>query len=193
MPTVKSYLGNALHLLVHLAEESTSTFILRRLRASIAFLPQFEALQKKYIKLVLGFFGTSLSRRVRIQALLWLRDLAIAAGQKGLDDVLKGAYRTFAAHAAFVTKASIPDIAFMGTGIVELYSLQPSSSYEHIFGFVAQLVCWPLSSVLMRDDCVTMNTVRDAVLAQYVCAREHAITMLPLSSRAPCEAFEVPA
>ena len=77
-----------------------------------------------------------------MQALLWLRELAICGGRKALDAVLKGAYRTYAAHAAFVNKSSIADIAFMGSGIIELYGLQPAASYEHIFGFVAQLV-WP--------------------------------------------------
>lgn len=64
---VKSYLGNALHLLANLAEEHTAVFILRRLRASVILLLPFESLQRKYLKLVLGLFGTSSSRRVRLQ------------------------------------------------------------------------------------------------------------------------------
>lgn len=139
-PLIKSYLGNALHLLAHLAEEATCSFILQRLRASVEFLPQFEQLQRKCVRLVLGLFGASRARRVRIQALLWLRELALAGGKRALDEVLKGSYRTFAAHAAFVSKATAADIAFMSTGVVELYGLQPAASYEHIFGFVAQLV-----------------------------------------------------
>lgn len=140
MPLMKSYLGNAMHLLAHLAEEVTATFILRRLRAAVPFLQPFPALQSKFVKLVLGLFGSSVSRKVRVQSLLWLRELALTGGRQGLDAVLKGSYRTFAAHSAFVNKATIADIAFMGTGLVELYGLQPAVSFEHMFAFVAQLV-----------------------------------------------------
>jgi nucleolar complex protein 2 len=138
-PLVKTYLGNTLHLLAHLAEEATSTFILQRARASVEFLPKFEPLQKKFLKLVLGLFASSSSRRVRVQALLWLRELALLGDRKSLSEVLKGSYRAYAAHAAFVTAASAPDLAFMATGVVELYGLQPAAAYEHVFGFVAQL------------------------------------------------------
>jgi nucleolar complex protein 2 len=132
-----------MHLLTHLSEENTATFILQRLRASVDLLPPFEALRKKFVKAVLGLFASAPSRRVRIQALLWLRALGATGDRRSLDDVLKGAYRAFSAHAGFVSKHTTPDIAFMAAGIVELYGLDLSASYEHIFVFVAQLVRVP--------------------------------------------------
>jgi hypothetical protein len=66
---VKSYLGNALHLLAHLAEENSSAFILRRLRASVALLAPFGALHRKMLSLVAGLFGSATSRTVRVQVL----------------------------------------------------------------------------------------------------------------------------
>ena len=143
--TVKSYMGNALHLLANLAEEHTSAFILRRLRPSVIFLLPFESLQRKYLKLVLGLFGSSSSRRVRLQAVLWLRAYALALPRKATDDVLKGMVRTYAAHARFTSAASLPDISFMGAAIVELYGLNVAASYEHAFAFIAQLVRLPSS------------------------------------------------
>jgi nucleolar complex protein 2 len=139
-PLVKSYLGNALHLLTHLSEDNTATFILQRLRASVHFLPPFEPLRKKYVKAVVALFASAPQRHVRIQALLWLRALGLTGDRGSLDDVLKGSYRAFAAHAAFVSKHTTPDIAFMAAGVVELYGLNPAASYEHVFAFVAQLV-----------------------------------------------------
>ena len=151
-PLIKSYLGNTLHLLSHLAEETTATFILQRVRSSLDFLPHFEKLQRKYLRLVASLFGSATSRRVRVQALLWLRELAMLGNRATLGEVLKASYRTYAAHAAFMSAASAPDLAFMATGIVELYGLQPAASYEHVFGFLAQLVracgnCKPVTAM----------------------------------------------
>eukprot|EP00892_Ulva_mutabilis_P007512 jgi/Ulvmu1/5132/UM021_0149.1 len=151
-PLVKSYLGNTLHLLAHLAEENSSLFILRRLRASAAFLTPFETLRKKMLKLMAGLFGSSDSHRVRLQALLWLREVGLTCGVEALSTVLRISYRTFAAHAHFVSTASLPHIAFMVSGLVELYGINLDISYEVMFGFVAQL------AGLLRD-ALTMRTV----------------------------------
>lgn len=139
-PLVKSYLGNTQHLLAHLAEEHSSMFILRRLRASAGFIAPFEMMRKKMLKLVSGMFGSSESQRVRLQALLWLREVGLTCGAEALSSVLRVSYRTFAAHANFVSSASLPHIAFMVSGLVELYGIDLTISYEAMFGFVAQLV-----------------------------------------------------
>lgn len=115
-------------------------FILRRLRASAAFLAPFEALRKKMQKYVAGLFGSSQSHQIRLQALLWLREIGLTCEADGLSAVLRTAYRTFAAHSNFVSSTSLPHIAFMVSGLVELYGIDLSVSYEVMFGFVAQLV-----------------------------------------------------
>lgn len=88
--------------------------------------------------------------RCVLQALLWLRAYALALPRKALNEVLKGAYRTFAANARFVTPTSLPDISFMTAGVVELYGLNTGASYEHAFGFIAQLVRSASKQLLQR-------------------------------------------
>jgi Noc2p family len=75
-----------------------------------------------------------------VQALLWLREYSLSGGPQALPAVLRAGYRTYAAHARFVTAASVPDIAFMVSGLVELYGVDPEASYDAMFGFLAQLV-----------------------------------------------------
>ena len=111
------------------------------MRASAAFLAHFEVLRKKILKLVAGMFGSAESHRVRLQALLWMRETGLTCGTDALSAVLRTSYRTFAAHASFVTSASLPHIAFMVSSLVELYGIDLAISYEVMFGFVAQLVC----------------------------------------------------
>jgi hypothetical protein len=137
---IKTYLGNSLHLLTHLAEENSSAFILRRIRASTPFMQPFDALSLKMVSAVAGLFGSATSRRVRVQALLWLRDFGLTGGPKALPAVLAASYRAYVANARIVTPASVPDLSFMVSGIVELYGLDSDASYEAMFRFVSQLV-----------------------------------------------------
>jgi nucleolar complex protein 2 len=56
---VKSYLGNTLHLLGQMTEPAMLAFLLRRLRASAAFLGPFDKIQRKLLKAALQVFGTA--------------------------------------------------------------------------------------------------------------------------------------
>lgn len=56
---VKSYLGNSLHLLGASAEPAMLAFVLRRLRASAAFLGPFAKIQRRTLRAALGIFGSA--------------------------------------------------------------------------------------------------------------------------------------
>lgn len=58
-PLVKSYLGNTLHLLGSMAQPTMTAYVLRRLRASVAFLGPFPRLTKRTLRLALSTFGGS--------------------------------------------------------------------------------------------------------------------------------------
>ena len=64
-------------------------FILRRLRASAVFLRPFEKLTRKLLKAALQLFGTADDRAVRVQAILFVRQVAIVLPQPALDMCLK--------------------------------------------------------------------------------------------------------
>ncbi|GFP94401.1 nucleolar complex protein 2 homolog [Phtheirospermum japonicum] len=55
---VKSYLGNALHVLNQMTDNEMIAFMLRRLKYSSVFLAAFPALLRKYTKVALHFWGT---------------------------------------------------------------------------------------------------------------------------------------
>lgn len=58
---VKSYLGNALHVLNQMTDNEMIAFMLRRLKFSSLFLAAFPALLRKYIKVRLNLLSSILS------------------------------------------------------------------------------------------------------------------------------------
>ncbi|GAB4817038.1 hypothetical protein N2152v2_004084 [Parachlorella kessleri] len=137
-PFIKSYLGNTLHLLGQMTDAAMLAFILRRVRASTLFLAPYEKLQRKFLKLALQLFGSAESGP-RVQALLFIRQMAFTLPQPALDNCLKGVYRAFSANAKFVNAASVPHINFMAACVVEMYGVDAAASYQHAFGFIRQL------------------------------------------------------
>lgn len=51
-PFVKSYLGNALHILNQMTDNQMIAFTVRRLKASVLFLAAFPILARKYLKVI---------------------------------------------------------------------------------------------------------------------------------------------
>jgi nucleolar complex protein 2 len=66
-PLVKSYLGNSLHLLSSMTQPDMTSYALRRLRSSVAFLGPYPRLTKKLLKLGLELFGSA-DQGPRLQA-----------------------------------------------------------------------------------------------------------------------------
>lgn len=65
-----------------------------------------------------------------LQALLLVRQMALVLPPPALQTVLRGAYRAYAANAKFVSPSSLPALAFMAAGVVELSSLDLSVTYQ---------------------------------------------------------------
>ena len=51
----------------------------------------------------------------------------------------QGIYRAFVRNAKFMTPASAPHIAFLGSCVVEMFGLDMSVAYEHAFTYIRQL------------------------------------------------------
>lgn len=65
-----------------------------------------------------------------LQALLLVRQMGLVLPPPALQTVLRGAYRAYAANAKFVSPATLPALAFMAAGVVELSSLDLAVTYQ---------------------------------------------------------------
>jgi nucleolar complex protein 2 len=72
---------------------------------------------------------------------------------------LSGVYRTYAANAKFMTAAGAPAISFMADCVVEMFGLDLTVSYQHMFVALRQL------AVLLRSALTTKE--KDAFRAVY--------------------------
>lgn len=52
---------------------------------------------------------------------------------------MQGVYRAFVRNAKFMTQSSAPDVAFVGSCVVEMFGLDLLRAYEHAFTYIKQL------------------------------------------------------
>lgn len=51
----------------------------------------------------------------------------------------QGVYRAFVRNAKFMTLSSMPNLAFLGNCVVELFAADMAMAYEHAFTYIRQL------------------------------------------------------
>ncbi|XP_010274938.1 PREDICTED: nucleolar complex protein 2 homolog [Nelumbo nucifera] len=135
---VKSYLGNALHILNQMTDTEMISFTLRRLRYSAMFLAAFPSLLRKYIKVTLHFWGTG-GGALPVVSFLFIRDLCIRLGADCLDEYFKGIYKAYVLNCRFVNATTLQHIQFLGNCVIELYGVDLQTAYQHAFVFIRQL------------------------------------------------------
>ncbi|KAM7272346.1 hypothetical protein ACFE04_027009 [Oxalis oulophora] len=135
---VKSYLGNALHVLNQMTDAEMISYTLRRLKYSSFFLTAFPSLLRKYIKVTLHFWGTG-GGALPIVSFLFLRDLCVRIGSDCLDECFKGIYKAYVVNCRFVNAASLRHIHFLQNCVIELLRVDISTAYQHAFVYIRQL------------------------------------------------------
>lgn len=135
---VKSYLGNALHVLNQMTDTDMIAFTLRRLKFSSVFLAAFPSLLRKYVKVVLHFWGTG-GGALPIVSLLFLRDICIRLGSDCIDECFKGIYKSYVLNCHFVNANKLQHVQFLGNCVNELFRVDLPSAYQHAFVFIRQL------------------------------------------------------
>ncbi|KAF3452608.1 hypothetical protein FNV43_RR03041 [Rhamnella rubrinervis] len=141
---VKSYLGNALHVLNQMTDTEMISFTLRRLKYSSMFLTAFPSLLRKYVKVALHFWGTG-GGALTVVSLLFLKDLCIRLGSDCLDECFKGIYKAYVLNCRFVNAVKLQHIQFLGNCVVELFRVDLPTAYQHAFVFIRQL------AMILRD------------------------------------------
>ncbi|MCD7453611.1 hypothetical protein HAX54_021554 [Datura stramonium] len=135
---VKSYLGNALHVLNQMTDTEMISFTLRRLRFSSVFLAAFPVLLRKYIKVLLHFWGTG-GGALPVVSFLFLRDLCIQLGSDCIDECFRGMYKAYLLNCQFMNASKLQHIQFLGNCFVELLRVDLPNAYQHAFVFIRQL------------------------------------------------------
>lgn len=148
-PLIESFLKSTLHILSEAGKEAKLLqFVLSALSKYIPYLTAFPKLAKPYLKTTVQLWSAPLDtsedyNAVRLQAFLRIRQLAITQPYPFIEETLKLTYLSYAKRAKFGTAANVtsvlPTLTFMGNCVVELYTLDYASAYQHAFVYVRQL------------------------------------------------------
>ncbi|XP_004497388.1 nucleolar complex-associated protein 2 isoform X2 [Cicer arietinum] len=164
---VKSYLGNALHILNQMTDTQMISFTLHRLKYSSLFLAAFPSLLRKYIKVALHFWGTG-GGALPVVSCLFMRELCICIGSGCLDECFKGIYKAYVLNCHFVNAVKLKHIRFLGNCIIELLGVDLPTAYQHAFIFIRQL------AMILRDalNTKTKEAFRKVYEWKFMCCLE---------------------
>ncbi|CAN1833523.1 Nucleolar complex-associated protein 2, partial [Linum perenne] len=147
---VKSYLGNALHVLNQMTDPQMVSFTLRRLQYSSLLLATFPSLLRKYVKVALHFWGTG-GGALPVISTLFLRDLCIRLGSECADECFKGMYKAYVLNCQFINAVKMQHIQFLGNCVIELFRVDLQTAYQQAFVYIRQL------AMILRD-AITVKT-----------------------------------
>lgn len=148
---VKSYFGNALHILNQMTDTEMISLTLKRLKSSSIFLAAFPSLLRRYIKVVIHFWGTG-GDALPVVSFLFIRDLCIRVGSDCLDECFKGMYKAYVMNCQNVNATKLQHMQFLGNCVIELLGVDLPAAYQHAFSFIRQLAMVLQDALSMKTD-----------------------------------------
>ena len=135
--SVRKYLLSLIQVMNVVSEESVVCSLLRHSLHMIPFIHVWIPVLKKFVNRVTDLWSSS-KEKVRVLAFLCVVRLIRDRDTDIIDYSLKKMYLSFAKNCRLTTTESMPMISFMQQSLVELYSLDQSVAYNHIFVFLRQ-------------------------------------------------------
>ena len=145
---IQSFMKATLHLMSEAKEAKLLTFIIKSLENFVPYLSAYPRLGKALLKTLTSLWSSTSDattgyQTVRLNAFLRIRQLALTQPFPFIEQCLKTTYLSYAKCAKFANAATVtsllPTLTFMGNCVVELYSLDYASSYQHAFVYIRQL------------------------------------------------------
>mmetsp|Transcript_20384 Transcript_20384/g.57963 ORF Transcript_20384/g.57963 Transcript_20384/m.57963 type:complete len:824 (-) Transcript_20384:114-2585(-) len=143
---IQLFIRATMHLLTEAKEPALLAFVLKALVSYIPFCSPFPRLSESLLKTLVSLWSAAIDNNedyqvVRLHAFLRIRQLTLTQPFPFIETSLKKVYLAYAQRAKFTASstASLPTLTFMGNCIVELYSLDYHSSYQHAFIYIRQL------------------------------------------------------
>lgn len=146
--SMQSFIKATLHLMSQAKESKLLCFIIKSLADYLPYLSAFPRLGKALLKTLTAKWASTIDaseeyQSVRVNAFLRIRQLALTQPFPFIELCLKTTYLAYAKSAKFANAATVtsllPQLTFMGNCVVELYSLDYASSYQHAFIYIRQL------------------------------------------------------
>uniref|UniRef100_A0A7S2VGJ3 Nucleolar complex protein 2 homolog n=1 Tax=Entomoneis paludosa TaxID=265537 RepID=A0A7S2VGJ3_9STRA len=145
---LKSFFTSTLHIMSEAKEPELLTFILKALSNYIPLVSPFPRVAEAMLKCFVDKWSAPLDvsedyQVVRLNAFFRIRQLAKTQPFPFIETCLRKTYLAYARRAKHGKSAPTVEVlstlTFMGNSVVELYSLDLHSSYQHAFVYIRQL------------------------------------------------------
>jgi len=147
-PILLSFFKSSNHILTEAKEPDLVVFVLKSLAEFVPYMSPFPRLAESLLKTLTTLWSAPIDASedyqvVRLHSFLRIRQLALTQPFPYVEECLKKTYLAYAQRAKFANASSVtsslPTLTFMGNCVVELYSLDYHSSYQHAFVYIRQM------------------------------------------------------
>eukprot|EP00039_Didymoeca_costata_P009682 m.128942 g.128942 ORF g.128942 m.128942 type:complete len:780 (-) comp14568_c0_seq6:1072-3411(-) len=146
---IKILLQSILELFSELADGDAKCFALRQCLQLCPYYASFPKINRVLFKKMLHIWSRE-SEAARVAAFLVIRKQAIVSPYPFIDVCLKGVYLTFIRNCKFPTPSVRPILTFMLNSVVEIYSLDMNSTYQHAFVYIRQLAIHLRNAMVLK-------------------------------------------
>jgi nucleolar complex protein 2 len=135
----KTYLSALVHALSDAPDPSMCHHLLRHCQTLLPYFSPFPRLSRQLLKQALTSWG--LKEKVRVQAFLVIRALAVTCPFPFIELTFKGSYIAFGRYTGIAPASTQQrqQQEFLAQCVVELYSLDAAAAYEHAFVYLREL------------------------------------------------------
>ncbi|XP_063916368.1 nucleolar complex protein 2 homolog [Zophobas morio] len=135
---LKDYFMDLSKLLSGVTSTNIQTVLLKHLHFMSPFVVSYPNITKSILKRLISIWGTA-DEGVRVLAFLCILRITNDQKSKFLDTVLKAMYMTYVKNSKFVSVGSLAAINFMRRSLVEMFALDATVAYQHVFLYIRQL------------------------------------------------------
>ncbi|CAF2941177.1 unnamed protein product [Rotaria sp. Silwood2] len=139
---MKKYLLHFTRLISMINIPSTLNILLRHVRSLIPFVIVLPNTREALVKELIHIWSTSSDERSRVISFVCLFHLIREHRKEMMGVVLRKMYLDYLKNCKFTSPTTLPLINFMQRSLVELYSLDPTVTYQHGFVFLRQLAVY---------------------------------------------------
>ncbi|KAF6134358.1 hypothetical protein GIB67_005750 [Kingdonia uniflora] len=137
-PLIKSYLRSTLFLLNQVTDCEILVFTLTQLGDAIIYFAAFQSLEKRLIEVAVHLWATGRGS-VSSSSFLIMRNICLLLHPECLRTCLRSSFKAFMVHNKFVDSGNLKHIQFLVKSLVELCSIDVSTSFSKALVSVQQL------------------------------------------------------
>ncbi|XP_055623962.1 nucleolar complex protein 2 homolog [Toxorhynchites rutilus septentrionalis] len=147
---LRMYLVDLTNLLENVSSSHITNVLLKHLHQFCSFMVCFPIITKPILKRLIVIWSTSEEESIRVLSFLCILKITCGQMRRFLSDVLKNMYLAYVKNSKFVSPNTLPGINFMRRSLTEMFTLDMSVSYQHVFLYIRQLAIHLRNAVILQ-------------------------------------------